>query len=120
MSLELLQSIGWLAVSIVIALGGPLLLIFIKGWIKKHCDQLDSQKQLIIQTMTTDLVTQSITYAEQIAAKKKKENENIHGKEKLYVATKFLFDHIRESGLPEITEEIAEQKIESFLGLQAI
>ena len=100
---------------LLVILGG-VALHFVRKYVNKAADKLGiEQTQVYIDTVS-EIVTQGITYAEQLAKKKAKELEYVDGDGKLHLATKYIIDELRRRELPEMAADEVKDKIESYLG----
>lgn len=120
--MELDQVLGALsqALPILVTILVPVLAGVAMGAAKKLGKKFDQETQHIINIRVMELVEQGTAYAEQYARIKAKEAEQVHGSDKLFLATKYVLDEAGRLNIPELTQEVIEKKIESYLGLGAL
>jgi len=114
--LDSVSAIFWNLVPIIATIATPIILLLARHYVAKVTSKLDVENQHIYLDTVTEIVQQGITFAEQVSKKKQKELEYVDGNDKLFTATKYVIDEIRQRGLAEASAEEIQSKIESYLG----
>jgi hypothetical protein len=114
--METTQSIFWQILPLILEIAIPILLVLIGIAVRKLTKNLDAGYREKIEGLINDAVAQGVGYAEQIAAQKAKENEEIHGEEKQYIAIEYIINELRKRGITDAVTEDLRNRIEAYLG----
>lgn len=119
-ALARISDVFYYILPLMIAIFAPIIIIVIKRMVNKYSYRLDLQNSATINNLILELVEQGVNYAEQLAKNKAKAIGEIHGEDKLIIATRYIVDEIRERQICEITSEAIQKKIEAHLGIFAV
>jgi hypothetical protein len=85
---------------------------------KKLGANLDQKNKILLSSLLTDIATQAIVYAEQMARNYEKgEREKCSGEDKLVAAMDYAMRELKEHKLDKIAEEVIARRIEAVLGM---
>ncbi len=115
-----IATVFWQILPILIAIAVPSLLVLTKWLSSKIGKKLDTEQQAKIQELLTGVVLQGVAYAEQMAKQKQKENQQLTGESKLYIATQYVVEELRKNNFADLTAVEIQKRIEAILGMEAL
>ena len=114
--MENLENVFWQILPVLISLAVPTAMVLATWLAKKLSSKLDVEFQSAMNDFIMGLVTQGVAHAEQLAKQKEKENEEVHGEDKLYLAINYVLQEMEKYNLVSVTAEEIAAKVESVLG----
>lgn len=118
--METVEMVFWQLFPVLLSLAIPTFLV-IMGWLsKKVGERIDAEHRTILNDFVNSLVVQGVGFAEQVAEQKRKENEEIHGEEKLYLAIDYVLEELEKYDIVDIAGEEIARKVEAVLGQETM
>lgn len=118
--METVETLFWQIFPVLLTIAVPTVIVLFTWLARKVSIWLSLGNQLNVEALIMGLVEQGVCYAEQLAANKKKENDEIHGEEKLHLAVEFIISELNKYGIFTITAQEIANKVEAYLGQMAL
>lgn len=115
--MEVVSSIAYLVLPVILTVFTPVLVLLIRVVVKKLTMKLDTETRSAIQDMINNVIGQGVAFSEQYSKSQEKiVRSKIDSQHKLEMATIFVVDELQRQNLPELTSQEIQNKIESYLG----
>jgi len=119
--METLTTFFWQVLPLLLTVAIPTLLVLVTVLCKKFGLALDAEQKAKLNTFMISIVSQGITYAEQMAKKSLAENQTaVNGSQKMYMATQYVIDELKKNNITNIASTEIAKKVESLLGVDTI
>lgn len=116
--MDSLQLIASQLLPVIIAILIPSVAILVIWLSKKLSKNLDTKNSLLVTSLLTDIATQAIVFAEQMARNYEREQkQKCSGDDKLATALDYAMKELKEHGLDKIAAETIARRIEAVLGM---
>ena len=103
---------------LLIAILVPSIGVLVVYFGRKLSNNLDQKNSILLNSLLTDIATQAIVYAEQMARNYEKQSqEAVGGEDKLAAAMDYAMKELKEHQLDRIAADTIARRIEAILGM---